>query len=201
MPLIGLTGGYASGKSLALREFIKLGARGIDCDQIAREVTGKGEVALENIRRAFGAGVLAADGALDRGKLAAMVFADGAARKRLEGILHPVILARVYAEAEGILEKDPGAAVVVDAPLLFEAKMEVRMDKTVVVACPEETQIQRGMGRDNISRELARARIGAQTPLAEKMARADYVIDNSGSPEETIKVISAVWDAIMALRK
>jgi len=201
MPLIGLTGGYACGKSLVLRGFVERGAHGIDCDRIAREITAKGEPGLEKIAGEFGQGFLLADGGLNRAHLASLIFNDEAARKRLEGLLHPIIFSRVYSRAEGIMRKDSQAVVVVDAPLLYEAGMEERMDKVVVVTCPLVARMERGMARDRISREQAAARIAAQTPLEEKAARADYVIDNSGAPERTAQMISDVWEKIAALRK
>ncbi|MDH4184882.1 MAG: dephospho-CoA kinase [Nitrospinota bacterium] len=199
MPLIGLTGGYASGKSLVLSVFRELGAYIIDCDQLARDVVEKGAEGLTKVKEAFGDGVLTADGSLDREKMAAQVFSDEAKRKKLERILHPLIIGRVYQTAEDILRGGEDRMVIVDAPLLYEAGMEKKMAKVVVVVCPQEEQIRRGMARDRLGQDEAMARIKAQAPLSQKAQQADYIIDNSGDMQATMAAASALWQELRKL--
>jgi len=198
-PLIGLTGGYASGKSLVLSIFQDMGAYVIDCDQIARQVVEKDSEGLAQIREVFGEVVMADDGSLDRGRLAELVFSHEGRRKELEGILHPLIRQQVFDEAEEVLGRDPGRNVVVDAPLLYEAGLDQRMDIIVVVVCGQEESLRRGMARDGLTREQATARINAQEPLGEKAKKADWVVDNSGNMETTRQNAINVWGKIKRL--
>ncbi|MDH5757179.1 MAG: dephospho-CoA kinase [Nitrospinota bacterium] len=198
-PVIGLTGGYASGKSMALSFFRRMGAHVIDCDLIARQVVEKGSQGLARVREAFGEMALTKDGTLDRGRIAQLVFSDEASRKKLEGILHPLITDRVFREVESVMEENENQVVVVDTPLLFETGLDKRMDKTVVVVCGEEEQVRRGMARDGLTREEALARIRAQSPLEEKAQKADWVIDNSGSQDQARQDSLKIWARIEKL--
>ena len=198
-PVIGLTGGYASGKSMALSFFRRMGAHVIDCDLIARQVVEKGSQGLARVREAFGEMALTTDGTLDRGRIAHLVFSDEASRKKLEGILHPLITDRVFREVESVMEENENQVVVVDTPLLFETGLDKRMDKTVVVVCGEEEQVRRGMARDGLTREEALARIRAQFPLEEKAQKADWVIDNSGSQDQARQDSLKIWARIEKL--
>ncbi|MBI5379960.1 MAG: dephospho-CoA kinase [Nitrospirae bacterium] len=180
MLIVGLTGGVASGKTLAAGCFAALGAEVIDADQIAREVVRPGTPAWEAIIRRFGREYLLPDGYLDRKKLGAIVFADPERRQILEAIIHPLVFAETERRIREIASRDPHAFVVLNVPLLFEAGRHLRVDKVVVVWAPEEEQILRIRQRDGLSREEALLRIRAQIPLEEKRGRADYVIDNSG---------------------
>ena len=173
---IGLTGGIASGKSSILKEFRRRGAHVIDCDKIAREVVRPGTPGLAIIRKRFGPQILKKDGSLDRSALARAVFSDPAKRKALEAVIHP----RVKREVLKRVKKIRRGVIVVDVPLLFEAKWQDDFDKTLAVWAPERTQVSRLMRRNGFSKGEARKRIRAQMPLAQKRRRADYVIDNSG---------------------
>ncbi|MDH5509189.1 MAG: dephospho-CoA kinase [Nitrospinota bacterium] len=198
-PLMGLTGGYASGKSLVLSIFQDMGAYVIDCDQIARQVVEKGSEGLARIRETFGEEVMKDDGSLERGRLAELVFTHEERRRELEGILHPLIIQRVFDEAEEVQGREPGRIVVVDTPLLFETGLDQRMDKIVVVVCGQEESIRRGMDRDGLTRDQAMARINAQEPLEEKAKKADWVVDNSGNMETTRQIAADVWGKIKRL--
>lgn len=169
---LALTGGLASGKSTALAEFARLGARTVSCDAIVHGLL-EGRAGHRAVARAFGKAALARDGRVDRAALARLVFRSPARRKRLEGLLHP----RVLAEVSRRLPKS-GVAVI-DVPLLFEAGAERRFDLTASVdAGGARRQLERA-ARRGMTRADARARMRAQLPAAEKARRADIVIDNS----------------------
>jgi dephospho-CoA kinase len=196
-PTIGLTGGIASGKSSATRVLRELGVVVVDADQIAREVVERGSEGLAEVVAAFGEGVLAADGSLDRERLAAVVFGDEAARKRLQAITHPRI-GRLSAEriAQGLTSDSP--YVVYDAPLLVEVGAHRGLDALIVVSANEAQQVARAGTRDGMAEEQTRARIAAQLPLARKVEVADYVIDNDGTLEQLEQRVRAVHEAILA---
>lgn len=193
MPLIGLTGGIASGKSTVARLFAQLGARVLSADDMSREVTSAGSPVVWQIARELGSQYVDANGILDRHLLAERVFSDAAARATLEHITHPAILAQLRARIGAIEQDEPGAIVVVEAPLLFEAGMDDWFDAIVVVACDPGTQIARMCTRDGLSRSEAQQRVDAQMPLAERVARATHIIRNDGSPAELEGVVRHLW--------
>lgn len=193
MPLIGLTGGYASGKSLVSSVFAKLGGKIIDCDIIAREVVEPGTEGLFLVAEAFGKGVLSEDNSLNRGALADIVFSDIGRRHELEAILHPLIRKEVFRRSDEILRKKRSAMVVVEAPLLFEYGLYRLMSKNVLVTCLPSQQMERGMKRDSITVTETELRINAQWPFSRKEKLADAVIDNSGGEEETRDAAKKVW--------
>lgn len=182
-PTIGLTGGIASGKSTVARTLIAQGVGLVDADQLAREVVGPGSDGLAEIVAAFGQEVLAADGSLDREKMAARVFGDDEARAKLNGITHPRI-GQLSAQRLAELHAGDCVYVVYDAPLLVEVGAHRGMDALIVVAADVETQVARVMERDGSSEADARKRIAAQFPLERKVEVADYVIDNSGTLQD-----------------
>jgi len=181
--VFGLTGGLGSGKSTVAEHYRRRGLPVIDADALAREVVAPGSPALAEIAREFGAGVLQGT-ALDRPKLAALVFADPAARQRLESITHPRIQALRDARLREIEARAEPLACY-EVPLLFEKGLEASLRPVVVVSAPEALQIERAQQRDRASEAMIRARLAAQLPMAEKAARADYVIDNSGPLADT----------------
>ncbi|HHY84365.1 MAG TPA: dephospho-CoA kinase [Verrucomicrobia bacterium] len=191
MKLIGLTGGVGMGKSAAEELLRKRGLPVIDTDQLARQLVEPGQPALREIVDAFGAEVLSPDGRLQRRKLAARVFADADARRRLERILHPRIRRSWLAQADvWRLEQRPVAVVVI--PLLFETGAEKEMNATICVACTARTQQVRLAGR-GWSPDHIRQRIAAQWPIQEKIARADYVLWNEG----TLEVLEAQLERVL----
>ncbi len=181
---VGLTGGIASGKTLVTGLFERLGAPVVDADVVSREVVEPGEPALAEIGREFGPEVMAADGRLDRRALRSLVFADPAARRRLEAILHPRIRERLLARLEAI-EREGAAYAVVAVPLLVETDFAALVDRVLVVDCPRETQRRRLMARDGLDEREADAMIDAQTDRATRLAAADDVVDNSGEKAAT----------------
>lgn len=199
MYVIGLTGGIATGKSTVSALLAELGLPVVDADKLAREVVEPGQPALAEIRRAFGPGVIAPDGTLDRAALARLVFRDEGARRRLEGIIHPRVRERMRQILAGLASQGESLAVV-DVPLLFEAGFDTDVDEVWVVSASEEEQLHRLMVRDGLSEEEARLRIEAQMPLVEKRARADRVIDNNGSPAATRRQVESLVRALRESR-
>jgi dephospho-CoA kinase len=181
--LVGLTGGIATGKSTVSEILARLGAVLVDADQLAREVVAPGEPALAAVVREFGE-VRQPDGALDRKKLAAIVFADPSRRQRLEAILHPAIRARFDARLDALTREGFEGIVVFDAPVMIESGGYKNMDRLIVVVTDEATQRARLVARDADAADGER-RIASQMPLAEKAKLADYVIDNTGDRAAT----------------
>ena len=187
---VGLTGGIGSGKSTVARRLVERGAVLIDSDVLAREVVAPGSAGLAAVVDAFGAGILDADGALDRPALAAIVFAEPAARERLNGITHPLVRAR----ATELLAAAPADAVVVqDVPLLVEAGMGARFHLVVVVHADVETRVERLVGQRGMSERDARARIASQADDAARRAAADVWLDNGGTAEGTATAVDRLW--------
>lgn len=181
--VIGLTGGIASGKSVVARELRALGIEVIDADVLAREVVAKGSEGLAEVVQAFGEDVLQADGTLDRERVAARVFNDAEARKRLNGILHPRI-GQLSLERIAAAQATSAPYVVYEAPLLVETGSYKGLSALVVVATAPATQLTRVVARDGMTTEAAQARLAAQMPVEAKVAVADYVIHNdAGLPE------------------
>ncbi len=192
--VIGLTGNIACGKSLVLRELAARGAETIDADEVARDVTGPGSPVLAAIVQEFGTEILRPDGSLDRRALGAIVFRDPEALRRLEAITHPVIVRTIRQRVAA--SRRP--VVVIDAIKLFESSLASDCDEVWVVTCRPEQQLARLMARNGLTEEEALARIRAQPPQEEKVSRADRVIDNSGSIEETRRQVAALWQEVLA---
>jgi dephospho-CoA kinase len=188
---VALTGGIATGKSYVRAEFARLGVPTIDSDILAREAVAPGTAGLDAVVRRFGAGVMDRSGSLDRHALAAIVFSDPAARKDLEAIVHPAVRAateRFFAE----LDPAAHAFAIADIPLLYEVGRDKDFDVVIVAAVDPATQVMRVMSRDGLTEEEARRRIAAQLPIADKVARADYVIRTDGTFEETTRQVAEV---------
>ena len=193
---IGLTGGIAAGKSVVARRLAELGAVVIDHDVLAREVVEPGTVGLEEVVDAFGEGVLAADGSLNRPALGRLVFDDAAARARLEGILHPEIR-RLAAEREALAgAADDRAVVVHDIPLLVETGQADRFHLLVVVHAPAELRVARLVDGRGLDEPAARARVGAQATDEERTAVADVVLDGSGPVDGLREQVDALWERL-----
>jgi dephospho-CoA kinase len=197
--IIGLSGGIGSGKSSVLRMLAELGAAVIDADAIVHELQAPGEPMLDLIAEAFGRELLRPDGSLDREGLGSIVFRDSEARGRLNAIVHPAVGAEMARRTQAAVEAGT-ALVVLDIPLLFEgakrgsgASSAFDFAATVLVWVPPEIQIERTMARDGCDRAEARRRMDAQLPIEEKRELADYVIDNSGSLEETGEQVRSLY--------
>jgi len=195
--ILGITGNIASGKSRVAARMAELGAAAVSADQLAREVVAPGSETLAALVNVFGEAILAADGSLDRSRLAEIVFADVGARKRLEAITHPAI-GRLAEERLRRLRQEGHRLVVYEAPLLFEAGAVGRVDRVLVVLADTEVRLARLMARDGLDREAALRRIRAQMPQEEKAARADYVIDNSGSWEDCRRQVDALYRRLLS---
>lgn len=197
MRVIGLTGGIGSGKSVVSRMFRELGATVIDADQLAREVVEPGQPAFEAIVRRFGEQVLLPGGDLDRKELGALVFEDEAARKDLNAIVHPQVAALAMKRMQEATEA--GAELVLyDVPLLYENGLDRMLSTVVVVRVSPSVQRARIEARDGLSQREIEQRIAAQMPLAEKVKRADYVIDNDGTLEETRRQVESLYPKLKA---
>ena len=191
MRVLGLTGGIGSGKSMVAEMFTQLGAEVIDADRLAREVVEPGEPALADIIRTFGPDILGDDGRLDRAKLAGIIFADAEARSRLNAITHPRIRQRMNDEVARRRSR-PGL-LLLDIPLLYENARTDQVEKVIVVWVDPRTQLRRLTERSGLSAAEAQRRIASQMPLDEKRARADFVIDNTGTPQETRRQVEAIY--------
>jgi dephospho-CoA kinase len=186
---IGLTGGIGSGKSTVSALLAERGARIVDADVLAREVVAPGSPGLAAVVDAFGDGVLAADGSLDRPALAAVVFGDPSARATLDGIVHPLVRARAV---ELITAMPDDAVVVQDIPLLVETGQGASFDLVLVVQADLATRVARLVQR-GLSEDDARARIAAQATDEQRRAVADVVLDNSGTLEHLAEQVDRFW--------
>ncbi len=195
--LVGLTGGIATGKSTVNAMLASPSVRVVDADVLAREVVEPGTPAYKQIVVEFGREVLQPDGRLDRARVAEIVFPDSAKRKRLEAITHPAIRAR-FEKIMADLERAGFDGILIwDASLLVEGGGNKNMDRVVVVTMDPATQLRRLTERDGGSEEAARARTASQMPLAIKARYADYVIDNSGTREQTEARVREVYTALL----
>jgi len=198
MLVVGLTGGIGSGKSEVARRLAALGAVVVDADAIAREVVAPGTPGLSQVVAEFGDEVLSPDGALDRDRVAALVFADPSARARLNAIVHPLIGAAMIERTAAAGEADPHAVVVNDVPLLVEGGLSARYDAVVVVDTDPETQVRRLVEQRGMTEADARARMAVQASREQRLAVADYVVDNTGDLEHLDRQVREVWAALGA---
>ena len=185
MLLVGLTGGIASGKSLVARVFKDLGAHVIDADRIVHELLQPDQQAGQEVIDYFGKDILLPDDGIDRRKLGEIIFNNADKRAWLNHCLHPRVFQVFTAQVQNILNRQPDTIIVFDAALLIETGYHRKMGKTIVVYSDVEQQIDRLTSRDSFSREQALIRIASQMPLSEKRGFADYVIENTGSREDT----------------
>ncbi len=190
-----LTGGIATGKSACLAQFAALGVPVVDADVLARDAVVPGTPGLEEVVARFGPGILRADGALDRAALARIVFADASARADLEAIIHPRVYQTIRSWAANLPSRTPVA--IAEIPLLFETGHRHDFDRVIVTACDPAEQIRRIMERDGLALADARARLDAQWPIDDKVARADHVIWTDGTFAETDAQVRAVLEHLL----
>ena len=193
MILVGLTGGVATGKSTVAKMFKQCGAVVIDADELAHEVVKPGKPAWRAIVTLFGKTMLNQDRSLNRQALGSIVFRNRTKRRQLERIIHPRVAreqARLTKQAARI---DPTAVVIYDVPLLFEAGIDTRVDKTLVVTADRETQLARLKKRNGLSRVEAIRRIRSQMPLSKKVRLADIVIDGTLSRHNAMKAVRGIF--------
>ncbi len=193
---VALTGGIATGKSHVLRHLASRGVPTIDADVLAREVVQPKSPALAAVVRRFGADVLEADGTLNRRALGERVFADATARRDLEAIIHPAVYDAIRAWLAGVEADGQHRVAVADIPLLYETGHAADFDRVIVTRCDPAQQLVRLLARDGLSEAEARQRLAAQWPIEEKAARADYVIDTTGTFDETNLQVDRILDQL-----
>lgn len=197
---VGLTGGIACGKTTILAMFAELGAHTLRADVVSHRLMVPGEPVYERIVAAFGTGILALDGTIARPRLAAAAFPARIAE--LNAIVHPEVMAFENGWMSQVAESDPAGVAICEAALLIEAGGRSRYHKLIVVTCTLEQKISRFAERTGTATEAARLevaqRMAAQMPEAEKAKLADYVIDNSGSREETARRVGEIWQQLTA---
>ena len=197
MRIIGLTGGIACGKSTVSNVLKDCGARIVDADAIAHELSRPNQPIFHVYVELFGPEIVTPEGTLDRAEIAQHVFSDTVLRDKMNARVHPIIRAAAEDRLDAA-HMDGTAVVVLDVPLLFEAGWDALTNDTGVVTLPPEEQLARLLARDHTMDEAeARARIAAQMPLAEKCMRADVVIDNSGTREETKERVEKLWETYL----
>jgi len=189
MPVIGLTGGLATGKSLITDYLKSKGIHVIDADQLSRDVVQNGQPAFKEIVQGFGKTILHKDGSLNREKLAHLIFDKPEKRKELEAIIHPRVYEAAWKDIHRIQGQDPDALIVFSVPLLFETGHEKEVDKVIVVYADESTQFERLQKRNGFTQKESRKRISAQLPIEEKKNAADFLIHNTGSIQEALQQV------------
>jgi dephospho-CoA kinase len=196
MPLVALTGGIASGKSTIAGRLAERGAVVVDADALVRELQQPGQPVLGEIVGAFGQHLLLPDGSLDRAALATLVFGDEAARRRLNGIVHPAVGRESARRFGAALDADPEAVVVYDVPLLVEARPDDPWDLVVVAHAPAEVRVGRLVALRGMEEADARARVASQASDERRLAIADVVIDTAGDVEQTLAQADALWERL-----
>ena len=199
---VGLTGGLSCGKSTVARLFAERGAAVIQADSIARELTRPGNSVYDEVVKQFGREILEPDGGIDRARLADLAFAGGRIAE-LNGIVHPAVIERQEKWMEAVARNDPQGVAVVEAALILEARVGRRFDKLVVVTCQPLQKVERFAKRHSISLDAAKVEVArrqaAMMPDEEKIKSADYVIDNSGAPEETVRQVEKIYAELRKL--
>ena len=193
MFLVGLTGNYGMGKSTVLHMFRKFGVITIDADKIVESLLEEKSV-LENIRELLGDRVFDKNGSLNKKKIVDIIFDNNALRHSLEDTLHPLVFEKIKDFLDKMNEKDKVAMI--EVPLLFERGYEDRFDRTITIYTKEEVALNR-LEKDGVNREEAVLRLKAQLPIEEKIKRADYVIDNNGTPEETMGQVERIYNKLL----
>jgi dephospho-CoA kinase len=198
---VGLTGGIASGKSFVGEALAGYGCFVIQADEIGHEVLAPNGEAYADVVREFGGEILAADGSgvsrdIDRRRLAALVFADAGKLARLNAIVHPAVFRREEALVTEFSARQPHGIAVVEAAILIETGSYRRFDQVILVFCAQEQQIARAMRREGAVEADIRARIGRQMPLEEKRKYASFVIDTSGTKEDTLRQTRTVYEEL-----
>lgn len=201
MLLAGLTGGLASGKSHVGRLLQELGCMLVEADRLGHQVLMPDGEAYQPTIDEFGPGILAPGGMIDRRKLGDEVFEHPERLARLNDLVHPLVRARCRALIDQFAVSNPHGIAVVEAAILIETGSYRDYDRLIVVICTEEQQIARAMERDGLTRKQALARLRRQLPLEEKVKLADYVIDTSGTRENTAGQTRAVYNALRSIQK
>ncbi|MFH1002209.1 MAG: dephospho-CoA kinase [bacterium] len=199
--IVGLTGGIVGGKSTVASMFRDLGAKIIDADILGHSVILPYKPARKKIVKLFGEDILRNDLTIDREKLGKIVFADQALLKKLNEITHPEIIKLIKKEINMARNKthNQEKILVIDAALIYEAKIDRLMDKIIVVYIDEDEQVKRLIERNNLSKDEASQRVKSQIPMKEKIKMADYVIDNNDKLDKTKKQVETIWQELISL--
>jgi dephospho-CoA kinase len=197
--LVGLTGGYATGKTFVASEFERLGCHLIFADQLGHAALQPDGEAYAATVELFGPAILLPDGAIDRKRLGSIVFDSPDLLAKLNAIVHPAVFRLEEQMLAGFQASDPHGIVMLEAAILIETGRYAHCDKLILTTCGRETQIARGMKRDGITREAILARLDKQLSLEEKKRYADFVIDTSGGKEDTVKQVQNVFFALKPL--
>ncbi len=198
---VGLTGGLACGKTFVGQVLAELGCHVLEADRLGRAAILPDGEAYAAVLREFGPGVLTHSGEVDRKALAAEVFGKPERLALLNSLVHPPVLKREEEWLASVAAADPNGIAVFEAAILIETGGYKRFDKLIVVSCEMEQQVQRSMKRDEVSREDVLARLNRQMPLSEKLKFADYVIETSGTKEETVQQTRAVYDLLRRIQQ
>ena len=198
---VGLTGGLACGKSFVGQALADLGCHLLEADQLGHEALRPGGAAYPAVVREFGPGVLHEGGEIDRRALAAQVFGSPERLALLNSFVHPRVVQQEEEWFARVAAMDPGGIAVVEAAILIETGSYKRFQKLIVVICDEAQQVERSMKRDGVGRAEVLARLSRQMPLAEKRKFADFVIDTSGTKEETLRQTRAVYDSLRRIEQ
>jgi len=198
---VGLTGGFASGKSFVGEALVGLGCHLIKADVIGHQVIEPGGEAYGPVLQEFGPGMVNDQGFIDRKKLAKVVFSNPERLATLNSLVHPAVIRREDELLAGLERSDPGGIVVVEAAIMIEAGTYRRFQKLIVSSCTPEKQIERAMKRDNLTREDVLARIERQMPLSQKETYADYIINTSGEKDDTLTQVREVWESLRSIKR
>lgn len=199
MLTVGLTGGYASGKSFVARELEQLGCHIIYADELGHRVLFADGEAYRPVLEAFGTGILASDGSIDRKKLGAIVFKSPDLLRKLSAFVHPAVFRLEQETMRSVAATDPNGITVIEAAILIETGRYRAFDRLILTACSVETQIARGMKRDHLTRQQVQARLDKQMSLDEKQRYADYVVDTDRSKQETAAEIARIYSELAQL--
>jgi len=196
---VGLTGGYGTGKTFVGECLASLGCHLIRADELGHQALAQGGEAYAPVVEEFGPPILQPDGAIDRRKLAAIVFPDPERLERLSRLVHPAVLRRIEELSRGFESTDPNGIIVVEAAILIESGAYQRFERIILAVCGPEQQIERAIARDGLTRQEVLARLQHQMPLEEKRKYAHYVIDTSGSKEETVRQVRQTYAALRSI--
>jgi dephospho-CoA kinase len=196
---VGLTGGYATGKSLVAKELERLGCHLIYADELGHEVLQPGGEAYAATVGTFGPEILNSDGVIDRKKLGSIAFTSPESLSKLSGFIHPAVIRLEERMLEKFEAHDPRGIAVVEAAILIETGRDAVFDRVILTACDQDTQIARGMKRNHATREEVLARIAKQFPLEQKKRHAHYIVDTSGPKEDTARQVKRVYQELKKL--
>jgi dephospho-CoA kinase len=196
---VGLTGGYATGKSFVAAEFERLGCHVIYADRLGHAVIEPGGTAYGPVVEAFGQEILGVDGTIDRRKLASIVFSSPELLERLNRFIHPAVFRLEEEMLDRFAKEDPRGIAMIEAAILIETGRYSVFDRLILTACSTETQIARATRRDHVAREEVLARLSRQMPLEDKKRYAHYIIDTDGPKEATVRQILPVYEDLKRL--